>query len=91
MTWGEYNRKILALRAGAPAHLAGVVARLHKEPALDDLAEDARHQQTAMAAFENWKRQQQTLVQKQRQLNPDDPARLNDCTYFGPTVTCTPL
>ena len=79
------------LRSAAPAHLAAVAARLHKEPALDDLAEDARHQQTAMAAFENWKRQQQTLVQKQRQLNPGDPARLNDCTYFGPTVTCTPL
>ena len=44
-----------------------------------------------MVALKNWKRQQQALVQKQRLLNPGDPARLNDCSYLGTTVTCPTL
>ena len=88
MTWGEYNGTIQALRTDARAYLAAVAARQHSNPGLEDLAEDARQHQAAMVALENWKRQQQALVQKQRQFNPGDPARLNDCTYFSATVTC---
>lgn len=44
-----------------------------------------------MAALEHWKRPQQILMAKQRQLNPADPARLNDCTYPGATVICPSL
>lgn len=91
MTWGEYNRTIQVLRTDARAYLAAVAARQHSNPGLEDLAEDARQHQAAMVALENWKRQQQALVQKQRQLNPGDPARLNDCTYFSATVTCPML
>ena len=91
MTWGEYNSKIQVLRTDARAYLAAVAASQHNNPGLGDLAEGARQHQAAMVGLENWKRQQQALVLKQRQLNPGDPARLNDCTYLGATVTCTSL
>jgi hypothetical protein len=91
MTWGEYNSKIQVLRSDPRAYLAAVAASQHNNPGLDDLAEGARQHQAAMVALENWKRQQQALVRKQRQLNPGDPARLNDCTYLGAAVTCTAL
>lgn len=89
MTWGEYNREVQALRVDTRARLAA--AGQQDNPGLEDLAQDARQRQAAMVALDNWKRQQQALVQKQRQLNPGDPARLNDCTYLGATVTCTTL
>jgi len=44
-----------------------------------------------MIALDAWKRRQQELVEKQRLLNPGDPAHRNDCTYFGATVTCATL
>lgn len=90
MTWGEYNREAHALRVDTRARLAAAASR-QNNPGLEDVAQDARQRQTAMVALDNWKRQQQALVQKQRQLNPGDPARLNDCTYLGATVTCTTL
>ncbi|HEX9327038.1 MAG TPA: hypothetical protein VF915_11000 [Reyranella sp.] len=90
MSWGEYNREVHALRVDTRARLAAAASR-QNNPGLEDLAQDARQRQAAMIALENWKRQQQALVQKQRQLNPGDPARLNDCTYPGATVTCTSL
>jgi len=90
MSWGEYNREVQALRTDTRARLATAAGR-QNNPGLEDLAQDARQRQAAMVALENWKRQQQALVQKQRQLNPGDPARLNDCTYLGETVTCTTL
>lgn len=91
MTWGEYNSKIQVLRTDTRAYLAAIAASQHNNPGLDDLAEGARQHQAAMVGLENWKRQQQALVRKQRQLNPGDPAHLNDCTYFSATVTCTSL
>jgi len=54
-------------------------------------AADARYRQAAMIALDAWKRRQQELVEKQRLLNPGDPAHRNDCTYFGATVTCATL
>lgn len=90
LSWGEYNRAVHALRIDMRARLAAA-ARQQNNPGLEDLAQDARQRQPAMLALENWKRQQQALVQKQRLLNPGDPARLNDCTYLGTTVTCTSL
>lgn len=90
MTWGEYNRRVHAHRADTRARLAAAAAQ-QNNPGLEDLAEDARQRQAAMVALENWRRQQQALVQKQRQLNPGEPARLNDCSYLGATVTCTAL
>lgn len=90
MSWGEYNREVHALRIDTRARLAAA-ARQQNNPGLEDLAQDARQRQAAMLALENWKRQQQALVQKQRLLNPGDPARLNDCSYLGTTVTCTTL
>jgi hypothetical protein len=90
MSWGEYNREVHALRIDTRARLAAA-ARQQNNPGLEDLAQDARQRQAAMVALDNWKRQQQALVQKQRQLNPGDPARLNDCTYLGATVACTTL
>ncbi len=90
MSWGEYNREVHALRVDTRARLAAA-ARQQNNPGLEDLAQDARQRQAAMLALENWKRLQQALVQKQRQLNPGDPARLNDCSYLGPAVTCTSL
>lgn len=90
MTWGEYNREVHALRVETRARLAAAAGRQHN-PGLEDLAQDARQRQAAMVALDNWKRQQQALVQKQRLLNPGDPARLNDCSYLGVTVTCTIL
>lgn len=89
MSWGEYNREVHALRVDTRARLAA--AGQQNNPGLEDLAQDARQRQAAMVALENWKRQQQELVRKQRQLNPGEPARLNDCTYLGATVTCTSL
>jgi hypothetical protein len=88
ISWGEYTREVLALRVDTRARLAAAAGR-QNNPGLEDLAQDARQRQAAMVALENWKRQQQALVQKQRQLNPGDPARLNDCSYLGATVTCT--
>ena len=90
MSWGAYNREVHALRIDTRARLAAA-ARQQNNPGLEDLAQDARQRQAAILALETWKRQQQALVQKQRQLNPGDPARLNDCTYLGATVTCTSL
>lgn len=90
MTWGEYNRQAHALRVDTRARLAAASQQANN-PGLEDLAQDARQRQAAMASLEKWKRQQQALVQKQRQLNPGDPARLNDCTYLGATVACTAL
>lgn len=90
MTWGEYSKAVHALRLDTRARL-DAAARQQNNPGLEDLAQDARHRQASMVALENWKRQQQALVQKQRQLNPGDPPRLNDCTYLGETVTCTVL
>lgn len=90
LTWGEYHREVHALRVDAMARLAAATNQLDN-PGLEDLAQDARQQQAAMVTLDNWKRLQQGLVQKQRLFNPGDPARLIDCTYFGATVTCTPL
>ena len=87
MSWGEYNRETHALRVDTRARLAA--AGQQTNPGLEDLAREARQRQAAMAALDDWKRQQRALVQKQRQLNPGDPARVNDCTYLGATVTCT--
>ena len=88
MSWGEYNREVHALRVDTRARLAAAVAQ-QNNPGLEDLAQDAQQRQASMVALENWKRQQQALVQKQRLINPADPARLNDCAYLGATVTCT--
>jgi hypothetical protein len=90
MSWGEYNRQVHAGRLDMRARLAAAASQ-QNNPGLEDLAQDARQRQAAMVALENWKGQQQALVQKQRQLNPGDPARLNDCTYLGATVSCATL
>jgi len=87
MSWGEYNRQVHTLRIDTRARLAA--AGQQTNPGREDLAQQARQQQAAKIALDNWKRQQQALVQKQRLLNPGDPVRLNDCTYLGTTVTCT--
>jgi hypothetical protein len=89
MTWGAYNKEVQASRVETRARLAA--AGQQANPGLEDLVLDARQRQAAMVALDNWKRQQQALVQKQRLLNPGDPARLNDCSYVNATVTCTTL
>ena len=87
MSWGAYNREVHALRVDTRARL--VAASEQNNPGLEDLARDAQQRQAAKIALDDWKRQQQALVRKQRLLNPADPARLNDCTYVSATVTCT--
>lgn len=89
MSWGEYNKEVHALRVGTRARLDAAEQPTNAGP--DRLTQDARQRQAAMVALENWKRQQQALVQKQRLLNPGDPARLNDCTYVGLAVSCSAL
>ncbi len=88
ITWGEYNKEVHALRVDTRARLAAAISQ-QNNPGLEDLAQDARQRQAAMVAIDDWKRQQQALVEKQRLLNPGDPARLNDCTYLGDKVACT--
>ena len=89
MSWGEYNKEVHALRVDTRSRLAAAEQQANGGP--ERLAQDARRRQAAMVALESWKRQQQVLVQKQRLLNPGDPARLNDCTYVGTTVSCSAL
>lgn len=89
ISWGEYNKEVHALRVDTRARLAD--AEQPSNVGSERLAQDARQRQAALVAFANWKRQQQVLVQKQRLLNPGDPARLNDCTYVGMAVSCSAL
>jgi hypothetical protein len=88
MSWGAYNREVHALRVDIRARLAAAASQ-QNNPGLEDLARDAQQRQAAKIALDDWKRRQEALVRKQRLLNPADPARLNDCTYVGATVTCT--
>jgi hypothetical protein len=89
ISWGEYNREVHALRVDTRARLGAAIQEIQADR--QDLAREAGQRQAAMIALDNWRRQQQALIARQRRLNPQDPARLNDCTYFGTTVSCAVL
>jgi hypothetical protein len=87
ISWGEYNTELYALRVDAMARL--LAARREFEAGQHNEVYEAGQRQAAMIAFGTWKRQQQDLVRTLKLLNPGEPTRLNDCSYFDTTVSCT--
>jgi hypothetical protein len=87
ITWGEYNKRRVALRDEFRVKIQAFYAQLDRDLVTSHRAEIADRQRAANA-LSQWSYQQQTLWQNQQLINTLNRPTLTNCTTTGNMTNC---
>lgn len=88
ITWGEANKRRLALKDQLIAKLQMISAQIDRELSVSHQAELAQRQ-AALNALSQWAYQQQVLMQNQQMINSLNRPAITNCSSYGNSIHCS--